>query len=444
MNVKKIFYRLSVLLIGGALAVSCYSEDSGLTTSGSSTEVAYDPSQPIVLDTFYPDSGGMATAVILKGENFGTDISKIRVWYSQKQAAVVNSSGDRIYVITPKQPGDINTISVVVSADGTFEDADSVVFDQTFEYTTSYTVSTLAGKQSAYNTLDGSLASAEFYLPRYLTVDNEKNVFVSDCWGCYFRFVNEESDIVSSLSWLAYPNAPSLDAAGEVVFVPIDDGNTMYEFDPDTQWAAKKITPRQAEDDTVGFDIDWKHSLAINMDDELMYTRAYNGQIIKFNTTTKSAWRVGTELFNASSDSYMMFHPTDLNLLYICYCARSCIYTIDVTDPDNTHELYAGQQNITGYADGDRLEALFTYPRQILFTEDGTLYVADGGNHCIRSISPEGLVTTVVGLPGISGFRDGNPEIALFNWCDGVAVDSDGIIYIADMWNCLIRKLSIE
>ncbi|MFI3314985.1 MAG: IPT/TIG domain-containing protein [Rikenellaceae bacterium] len=205
MNVKKIFYRLSVLLIGGALAVSCYSEDSGLTTSGSSTEVAYDPSQPIVLDTFYPDSGGMATAVILKGENFGTDISKIRVWYSQKQAAVVNSSGDRIYVITPKQPGDINTISVVVSADGTFEDADSVVFDQTFEYTTSYTVSTLAGKQSAYNTLDGSLASAEFNLPRYLTVDNEKNVFVSDCWGCYFRFVNEESDIVSTLSWLAYP-----------------------------------------------------------------------------------------------------------------------------------------------------------------------------------------------------------------------------------------------
>lgn len=51
-----------------------------------------------------------------------------------------------------------------------------------------------------------------------------------------------------------------------------------------------------------------------------------------------------------------------------------------------------------GLQDGAALSAKFSGPRGITFDYTGNLYVADRGNSCIRKISPDGVVTTV--LPG--------------------------------------------
>ena len=87
---------------------------------------------------------------------------------------------------------------------------------------------------------------------------------------------------------------------------------------------------------------------------------------------------------------------------------------------------------------------IFNHPRQICFDKKGNLYVADGSNHVIRKVSPDGIVSTVVGIAGVKGYRDGSPDEAMFNQPDGVAIDDEGTIYIADYENRLIRKLSIE
>ena len=65
-------------------------------------------------------------------------------------------------------------------------------------------------------------------------------------------------------------------------------------------------------------------------------------------------------------------------------------------------------------------------------------------NHCIRSIDREGAVSTVIGVPGRAGYVDGTPDDALFNEPWGVAVDEEGTIYIADTNNKCIRKLAIQ
>ena len=72
------------------------------------------------------------------------------------------------------------------------------------------------------------------------------------------------------------------------------------------------------------------------------------------------------------------------------------------------------------------------------------LYVADEGNHCIRRITPEKQVETVLGIPGKSGWQDGAKESALFNRPKGICIDKDDNIYVCDYGNSRIRNLSIN
>ena len=76
--------------------------------------------------------------------------------------------------------------------------------------------------------------------------------------------------------------------------------------------------------------------------------------------------------------------------------------------------------------------------------DEENLYVADSGNNCIRKITPEGVVSTVIGIPGKSGYKDVTPYVALFAYPWGLAIDSEGIIYVGDKNNLCVRQLSIE
>jgi DNA-binding beta-propeller fold protein YncE len=89
-------------------------------------------------------------------------------------------------------------------------------------------------------------------------------------------------------------------------------------------------------------------------------------------------------------------------------------------------------------------DALFNYPKDIKFDNDGNMFIADYGNHCIRMLSADGIVTTVAGQPGTAGYKDGGPVESLFRNPWGVAVNELGEIYIADWGNARIRKLVIE
>ena len=81
------------------------------------TEKAHQSDQPIVLTSFYPKEGGARDKILLDGKNFGTDVSKIKVYFNNARASVVSSSGSRIYAIVPRLPGDNPRISVVVDTD---------------------------------------------------------------------------------------------------------------------------------------------------------------------------------------------------------------------------------------------------------------------------------------------------------------------------------------
>ena len=97
----------------------------------------------------------------------------------------------------------------------------------------------------------------------------------------------------------------------------------------------------------------------------------------------------------------------------------------------------------TGLMNGSARDALFTFPQGIAMSADGTIIVADTYNHAIRRISPEGRVSTVAGGNG-EGDRDGSGDEAQFSKPKAVAVDADGVIYVADSGNGLIRRVALD
>ncbi len=109
--------------------------------------------------------------------------------------------------------------------------------------------------------------------------------------------------------------------------------------------------------------------------------------------------------------------------------------------PDGTVSTLAGGSE--GYADGTGAAAAFHTPSALARDAEGNLYVADTGNHAIRKVTPQGVVTTLAGM-GEAGFRDGAAAQAQFNGPIGVAVDGAGRVYVADTYNDRIRVISRE
>ncbi|MBC7911874.1 MAG: SMP-30/gluconolactonase/LRE family protein [Pyrinomonadaceae bacterium] len=81
-------------------------------------------------------------------------------------------------------------------------------------------------------------------------------------------------------------------------------------------------------------------------------------------------------------------------------------------------------------------------PSAVALAPDGSLIVAETGAHVIRRVNPEtGQASLVAGSAGRAGYADGNGAEALFNAPIGVAVGSDGQIFVADTYNDRIRKI---
>jgi sugar lactone lactonase YvrE len=102
----------------------------------------------------------------------------------------------------------------------------------------------------------------------------------------------------------------------------------------------------------------------------------------------------------------------------------------------------AGQVGISGYADGAGDQAQFHLPNNVAVDKAGNVYVADTANNTIRKIASNGVVSTLAGLAGTHGSADGNGSNARFWSPFGVAVDNSGNVYVADTGNNTIREIT--
>jgi sugar lactone lactonase YvrE len=128
-------------------------------------------------------------------------------------------------------------------------------------------------------------------------------------------------------------------------------------------------------------------------------------------------------------------------ILYVCDEFNHCVRKIDLIA--GTVSTFAGS-GVAGYADGAAASALFLYPTGVAVDSSGQVYVADTGNHCIRKVNVvAGAAVSVSTLAGtnVAGQADGTAAIARFRSPLALTLSADGTLFVADTGNHRICKI---
>ncbi|MDX2511242.1 MAG: sugar-binding protein, partial [Desulfobacterales bacterium] len=128
--------------------------------------------------------------------------------------------------------------------------------------------------------------------------------------------------------------------------------------------------------------------------------------------------------------------------VYVALDFYGVIYKID---PNGIMDNLAGFYQGWGFSGdgGPAAEARIEGCGGIAVDSSGNIYFSDIGNSCIRKIDANGIINTIAGIPGSSGYG-GDGELATqaqFFSPKGIAVDDIGNLYIADSYNNCVRKI---
>jgi hypothetical protein len=457
MNIKNIIKMEALIVAIAAICVCSLSFISCEDETKSGGRTAHDPSKPVVLTTFTPDSGRISEMVLLDGNNFGTDVSNIKVFFNAKEAKVLNSTGTRMLAFVPRLPGDTCVVSVEIGGK-------QYVYDNFFRYKIEASVTTLAGDGT--NALTISSLDKSQFRPIYIGADKDFNIFltIENGSGMLLK-LNEQENSVAVLATNAHgvdshcqPNAHPETGVIMLGFLGGGNRDCFVFLDPKEGWAPKMkyIKNWKAGEYKLptnnGADIYNNHETHYNClyckADGCLYTRYVGGQLVKINPNTWEAEVIYQT--NSGIGWSMAFHPVRTSELWMSYDhgqggeLSNSLCSVDVLNPAETFRKLSGATN-GSYRDGRLDQAQFYRIRQINFDPDGNLFVGDNGNHCIRKVDTDNMmVETVIGIPGISGFKDGNKEEALFKELHGIVTDPDGIIYVSDYGNFRVRRIAIE
>ncbi len=140
-------------------------------------------------------------------------------------------------------------------------------------------------------------------------------------------------------------------------------------------------------------------------------------------------------------------NPIDVSVasdgtLYIAELHASRILRVDL---EGNLTWFAGTGDVGYVGDGGpATEAHLANASGVAVLDDGSVYVADSENHCLRRIGPDGVIGTVAGggVPGYAG--DGETGGVLMNNPQRVRPAPDGTLLVADFGNNVIRRVDPE
>jgi IPT/TIG domain/NHL repeat len=122
------------------------------------------------------------------------------------------------------------------------------------------------------------------------------------------------------------------------------------------------------------------------------------------------------------------------------YVADMLANQIKKITPTGVVSVLAGSGS-QGFTNGVGTTAKFNYPWAVKCDAQGNVYVCDMYNNSIRKVTATGVVTTIAG-DGIAGFINGQGTATRFDHPTGLTFDATGNIYIADSYNARIRKIT--
>jgi sugar lactone lactonase YvrE len=163
-------------------------------------------------------------------------------------------------------------------------------------------------------------------------------------------------------------------------------------------------------------------------------------------TTVAGTGRPGYSGDGGPATDARLYNPAGIDIdqagnIYLADDWNNVIRRIDASTGVITTIAGNGRQAFGGDG-GPAIRARFNHPEHVEVGTDGTVYIEDTGNHCIRKVDPAGIITTIVGMCE-SGFGgDGGPaSSALLSEPSGMLLTPDSVLYIADSANNRVRRV---
>jgi len=382
---------------------------------------------PLSISSFTGHAKG-GEAITITGSGFSGNLQDNIVTINEKRATVTAMSGTSLTVTVPAKAGN-GKVSVTVGTQSATSTTD-------FIYDWVYQVSTLA-------------ADPNFVRPFGIAVDGSGYVYMADVGAHKIFRISATGDVftVAGNGWAGAQDGKGVFASFNIpAGVAVDGSGNLFVADYQNH-KIRMITP----DGTV------------------------------------STWA-------GDGGMTLLANPCGLALdgngnVFVADQGKDQIIKIGTAaDGSRTYQTVAGSES--GFADGNGLNAKFFDPTALAFDGNGNLYVADQSNNRIRKIAPDATVTTIAGYGGadilnnpcgvaaepsgsifmgdhghhrvrsvvkgsdgnyvmssiagigIAGHINGPGANAAFNEPNGVAIDKDGNIYVAEAANRSIRKLT--
>ncbi|MCP9611743.1 IPT/TIG domain-containing protein [Coprobacter tertius] len=439
MNTKDLLNKSSLwvtLLIMVAAFYACNDNDQAKNMKAGVTE-------------YSPVTGGRSTLLTLNGYNFGTDINRVKVTINGKEALVKSVSNE---IITAEVQKGMSSGLVRIIL-GERPDAQVLIYDTEFTYISNQLVSTFLGGKEEGET-DGELSVATLSKPRYLIWGKDNALYIVEDG-------NAEINDMACIRRVKDNRLTTLLKASDSELVQriraIDfslDGNTMYivnDNDARGTMGFGTMTKNGEEyDNLISLsEQSGVTSVKVHPISGTVFMGYHSGSwIYKYDENTGFA-----SMFQLPDDKGGIASKGNINSIvfdesgttvYIVSRKNHVIYKAKydlVTGNFSDVKLFAGSFGIKGYADGMGNDAKFSDPCQADIDQEGNLYVADRGNHCIRVITPEGDVSTYAGVYNKAGMVDGIASQAEFNNPEGLQFGPDDALYVADYSNYAIRKI---
>ena len=327
-----------------------------------------------------------------------------------------------------------------------------------------YTFVTLAGRRGTPGAADGVWSAAKFNQPHGIAVDAKGYVYVTEVGNSTIRRISPGGTVTTIAGLAGSPgtnDGPALSARFKGPFgLALDDAGTLFVADSGNH-TIRKISPdgivaTMAGAAGVTGSTDGSGNLA-RFNEPADVAAAENGNLFVADHWNDRIRMITPDLVvtQVAGLGVINSYPTDgtarkaalerpvglgLDAHGTIYFADEYSHTIRKLTADGFVTTIAGSPNHAGSSDGAGSSARFNYPHGAKLDAEGNIYIADDMNCTIRRVTPEGLVTTIAGLPGPSSWGDGTGRNARFSQVRGVAVDRWGNLYVTDYDNHTIRK----
>src|ERR1043165_2338029 len=313
------------------------------------------------------------------------------------------------------------------------------------------TVSTVAGLARNLGFADGRGSAARFSTPVALAVTPNGTVYVADAFNENIRKIAPDGD-VSTLAEVFHPHGIAVDPLSGTVYVTSQDDFDVVKIAPDG--TRSTLAGQYGEDNADGTGTAahfiGPHGLALDAAGNLYVADEFNAVIRRIapsrdvTTFAGDAPKWGSADGTGTSARFTFPAPAG-----VAVDAGGNTWVTDATNvlkkitPAGVVTTVAGLAGAAGSQDGTGSAARFDTPTGVAVDpRDGSIIVADAGNHTIRRVTPQGIVTTIAGHVGVAGSDDGTGAAATFDFPCGVTVDGSGTIYVADSNRSQIRKVT--